>query len=861
MRGGPYFIAGNPAVVIRVDRDEAGDAIGMQASVAAAAEALEATLPEGVRVELIRTRAEEITDRLDILFRNGAFGLALVVGLLFVFLNARTAFWVAAGIPVAMTAAVAFMYLGGLTLNMISLFALLLCLGIVVDDAIVVGEHADARHRDLGEPPAVAAENAARRMAAPVFSAMVTTALAFFGLMAIGARFGTMIADIPFTVIVVLVASLIECFVILPHHMAGALAGSMRQAWYDAPSRAFNRGFAAFRERAFRPFMRGVIVARYPVLAGAALLLALASGLFLRGDIGWRFFASPERGSITGNIAMLPGAARSDTLAMVREVERAVEAVGARLEGEHGRHPVVYAVSQVGGTSGRGMAADETKEPDQLGAFDVELIDPDLRPYSAQAFIAALEEEVVAHPLLETLAFRSWGAGPGGDGLDVKFSGGEARVLKAAADDLKARLARFAIVSGLEDTLAYDTDELVLALTPRGATLGLTPEGVGAELSARLTGVEAARFPDGQRTARVRVRLAEAERAGDFLDRAHVRTPEGAWVRLSEVVEAEPQAGFASVRRENGERAVTVTGAVADDDPAAAAALMETLRAEILPDIAADHGVTWRLGGMAEQEQDFLSDALVGFVLCLVGIHLVLAWIFASWPRPVVVMAIIPFGLIGTLYGHWAWGLPASMFTVVGLIGMTGIIVNNAIVLVTSIDEHGERRALVPAVVDAACDRLRPILLTSLTTIIGLAPLLFEGSQQAEFLKPTVVTLVYGLGLGVLLVLLIVPALVVVQRDVGLARRALRRALGAGSRAPVLVRRMRLAWLAGAAMVAALLAVAAGPMAGAVAAGLALVVLLAGSGAGRRPLAAHSAGWGSGVSSTGSGRSRRETSV
>jgi multidrug efflux pump subunit AcrB len=359
----------------------------------------------------------------------------------------------------------------------------------------------------------------------------------------------------------------------------------------------------------------------------------------------------------------------------------------------------------------------------------------------------------------------------------------------------------------------------------------------------------------------VRVRLPEAERTGDFLDRAHVRTPEGAWVRLAEVVEAEPQAGFASVRRENGERVVTVTGAVADDDPAAAAALMETLRAEILPDIAADHGVAWRLGGLAEQERDFLSDALVGFVLCLVGIYLVLAWIFASWSRPVVVMAIIPFGLIGTLYGHWAWGLPASMFTVVGLIGMTGIIVNNAIVLVTSIDEHGERRALVPAVVDAACDRLRPILLTSLTTIIGLAPLLFEGSQQAEFLKPTVVTLVYGLGLGVLLVLLIVPALVVVQRDVGLARRALRRALGAGSRAPVLVRRMRLAWLAGAAMVAALLAVAAGPMAGAVAAGLALVVLLAGSGAGRRPLAAHSAGWGSGVSSTGSGRSRRETSV
>jgi multidrug efflux pump subunit AcrB len=237
------------------------------------------------------------------------------------------------------------------------------------------------------------------------------------------------------------------------------------------------------------------------------------------------------------------------------------------------------------------------------------------------------------------------------------------------------------------------------------------------------------------------------------------------------------------VRREDGLQVVTVSGTVSEDDPAAAAALMAELEGAILPAIAARLGVDYVLAGLAQQERDFLGDAAVGFALCLAGIYLTLAWIFGSWLRPVVVMSIIPFGLVGTIWGHYRWGLPLSMFSVVGLIGMTGIIINNSIVLITTIDAHAARRGLVPAVIDGACDRLRPILLTSATTVLGLAPLLFEQSRQALFLKPTVITLVYGLGLGALLVLLVVPALVVVQRDIGRAVAAWRRsAAGAGCR-------------------------------------------------------------------------------
>jgi predicted RND superfamily exporter protein len=224
-------------------------------------------------------------------------------------------------------------------------------------------------------------------------------------------------------------------------------------------------------------------------------------------------------------------------------------------------------------------------------------------------------------------------------------------------------------------------------------------------------------------------------------------------------------------------RLINVTGDISEDDPAKAEEILTRLEEVILPRIEEEHGVAWRLAGLAEQENAFLNDALVGFSLCLLGIFLTLAWIFSSWTRPIAVMVIIPFGLVGAIYGHVAWEVPLSMFSVVGLIGMTGIIINDSIVLVTTVDEYAEDRGLIPAIIDATADRLRPVLLTTFTTVIGLAPLLFERSQDAQFLKPTVITLVYGLGFGMVLVLMVVPAILAMQQDFGKQFTALKRAL------------------------------------------------------------------------------------
>ena len=775
-RNRAYFVNKDPAISVTIERSSQGDAIEIQEIVEDVAAELQSILPARVSIELIRARAEAITGRISILLENGLLGLGLVVLLLFLFLNARTAIWVAAGVPVAMAGAVALMYAAGLTFNMISLFALIITLGIVVDDAIVVGEHADFRFKKLGEDPTTAAENAAKRMASPVFCATITTIIAFFGLVAIGGRFGSLIADIPYTVVVVLLVSFVECFLILPHHMAHALKSASKERWYDFPSRTINRGFEFLKENVFRKLVTLIIRFRYPVIAGALVILCGQAVLLVSGEVKWRFFNSPEQGSISGNFAMLASAKRSDTLEMAEEMQRATSEVALKYEKEFGKSPIEYVLYQVGGNSRR-ISGQEAKDIDLLGALSIELIDADLRPYSSYKFIADLQDAVRRHPMLEVLSFRNWASGPGSDSLDIRFYGANSEVLKKSAESLKGALLKYPEVSGVEDSLSYDKEELILDLTPQGQALGFSIGDLGQVLRDRLNGIEAVTYPDGVRSAKIKVIIPANELTSSFLESTFLRAQGGEYVPLSDIVTVISKIGFSSVKRENGIQLISVTGEIDEDNVDAIEEIEKQLRIEILPKIEQDFGVSSEFSGLAKQESDFLADAQFATIISMVGIFLTLCWVFSSWARPLVIMLIIPFGLVGTIYGHNTWDVPMSMFSIIGLIGMTGIIINDSIVLVTTIDEYAEDRGLIPAIIDGTCDRLRPVILTSLTTILGLAPLLFETSRHAQFLRPTVITLTYGLGFGLLLVLLIVPSLIAVQSDIQKQVVAFRRSL------------------------------------------------------------------------------------
>lgn len=776
--GRVYFQRDRPAVVVQVDRNAQGDAIGLQREVESVVDAFRASLPPAVDVRLTRTRSEAITARLTILRDNAAFGLGLVLLVLFAFLSARTAFWVAAGIPVALAATVALMFVAGLTLNMVSLFALIICLGIVVDDAIVVGEHADYLARQ-GLAPQDAAVAAARRMAAPVGAAALTTIIAFTALTAIGGRFGDLIIDIPFTVSVVLIASLAECFLILPAHMSHALANTRPDAWYDWPNRQVDRAFNAFRERVFEPLMRRLAVTRYVNVAVAVAALLFCVAMLVDGTVRWRFFNAPERGTVSANIAMLPGASREDTRAMLVEMGRALDVVAGRYADRHGTSPVAFSLSTLGGTTGRGLRGAGAKDADLLGGFSIELIDPDDRPYSAFTFIGDWRAEIRRSQQLELLALRGGRSGPGGDAIDVQLLGPDPATLKTAAEELKRTLAAFPAVSALEDTLAWDKREITLTLTPKGKSLGFSTADIGRELYQRIEGIEAAEYPLGTRTLTVVVKLPDDELGAEFLTRTRLRTPSGGWVALEELVNVSTRAGFSSVRRENGVRTLRVTGDVSEDGAEAADEVKTALAETLLPDLAARYGLEWTLRGLSEQENRFLADAKTGLALCLAGIYMVLAWVFASWWLPLSVMLVIPLGLIGTIIGHQVHGVPLSMFSVVGFIGMSGIIVNDSIVLITTVGEQARDHALREAVLRAVSKRLRAVLLTTATTVLGLMPLLFEHSRQAQFLMPTVITLVWGLGFGMFLVLVVTPSLVLIQFDVLQAFRSARRFLRA----------------------------------------------------------------------------------
>jgi multidrug efflux pump subunit AcrB len=598
-------------------------------------------------------------------------------------------------------------------------------------------------------------------MAAPVFSATVTTIIAFFGLVAIGGRFGSLIADIPYTVVVVLLVSFVECFLILPHHMAHALKSASKKRWYDFPSRTINKGFEFLRDKFFRKLMTLIIRFRYPVLAGALVILCAQAVLLVSGEVKWRFFNSPEQGSISGNFAMLASAKRSDTLEMAEEMQRATNEVASKYEKEFGTNPLEYVLYQVGGNSRRVISGQEAKDIDLLGALSIELIDADLRPYSSYKFIADLQDAVRRHPMLEVISFRNWASGPGSDSLDIRFYGADSEVLKKSAESLKVALLKYPEVSGVEDSLSYDKEELILDLTPQGQALGFSIGDLGQVLRDRLNGIEAVTYPDGVRSAKIKVIIPPNELTSDFIERTFLRAQGGEYVPLSDIVTVISKIGFSSVKRENGIQLISVTGEIAEDNVDAIEEIEKQLRIEVLPKIEQDFGVSSEFSGLAKQESDFLADAQFATIISLVGIFITLCWVFSSWTRPIVIMLIIPFGLVGTIYGHDVWGVPMSMFSII----------------VTTIDEYAEDRGLIPAIIDGTCDRLRPVILTSLTTILGLAPLLYETSRHAQFLRPTVITLTYGLGFGLLLVLLLIPSLIAVQSDIRKQVVAFKRAL------------------------------------------------------------------------------------
>ena len=754
--------AGYPAIELQVRRASTSDALEQASVLDTYLDELRPTLPPTLVVEHYDDSAELIEDRINMLLRNGAGGLALVIVVLFVFLSGRVAFWITVGIPVSLLATIGVMMLIGETINMVSLFALIMAVGIIVDDAIVVGEHA-VTQRAAGANAADAAERGAKRMLAPVMAATLTTIAAFLPLFMVSGQIGEIIRAIPIVIVCVLIASLIECFWVLPGHLRMALTADPRRE--NRFARWFNPRFEAFRDGVFVRIVRVCVAWRYLTVAVAIGLLLLFIGLIGGGRINFIFFPSPEADSVTANVSFVEGTQRETTAAMVGELERALDEAEAALTGGAGGL-VVMSLGQVGTPALRPNTF-FLGTGDHIGAMRVELRPSDRRTVRTQTLIEEWRKRVRPLPGLETLTILERQGGPPGREIDIRVTGDDMPTLKAAAGEVRTLLGGFPGVSDIEDNTPYGKQEAILTVNARGRALGFTTESAGSQVRAAFEGLIAKRFARGDEEVAVRVRLPhEALTEGD-LRRFYLRSPAGIEVPLAEVVDFDEESGFASIRREDGRRMIAVTAEI-DESITTTDEILAALEEEGLPEIAEQYRVGTLLRGKAEEQATTMGDMMTGAIVALLAIYLILAWIFSSYSRPIFVMAVIPFGAVGAVFGHFVLGYDLTVLSMVALLGLSGIVVNDSIILVRAVQDRLDAGEPLPeALVGGAKDRLRAVILTSVTTILGLTPLLFETSLQAQFLKPMAVTIVFGL-IGVTpIVLILVPSLLAIQADIG----------------------------------------------------------------------------------------------
>ncbi len=741
---------GDKTAVLVLRRNENGDSLKSAEILRKWLADVGPTLPPSVKVKVFNERWQSIKQRIMLLLKNGAGGLLLVLLILYAFLSTRVAFWVAVGIPVSFMATLMVVYLAGGSINMISLFALIMALGIIVDDAIVVGEDAQA-HYDMGEDPLKASEGGARRMLAPVMASSLTTIAAFLPLMLVGGRMGNIMSAIPMVIVSVLIASLIESFLILPGHLRHAFVDQHRRK----PSRVrrwLDDGFAYFRERLFRPFVRLAIEFRWSTIAFGVGMFIIALSLVFGGKVGWRFFPSPESTTVYANVRFVAGTPAHTVDKFLQRMEKALHETMASLD-----ESVVdtYYVRH-GSSSGQGRAI----RGERNGSIYVELTAPDSRHTKNRQFIKQWKKRIKRVAGIESLTLSSRRVGPSSRDLSIRLSGNRPDDMKRASLALAEALKDIPGVSAIDDDLPYGYEQLIYSLNDEGQALGLTITGLGRQLRAAFDGIRLQRFQQGEDEVEVRIRLPDIERRYlSSLQQLPIQLPSGDFVPLGSVASWHSRQGFETLRHSDGLLAVTVT---ADVDAAVnnTQKIVETLKSSTLPELATRFDIQYSLEGRAAYQRDTLSDLQIGVIIAFVMIYLVLAWVFASYGWPLLVMLTIPLGLTGAVLGHWIMGMNMTLLSLFGFFGLSGIVINDSIILVTFYKHlRASGMAIRQALEEAACQRLRAVLLTSLTTIAGLAPLLFETSRQAQFLIPMVVSIAFGLAYSTLLILFIVPSM------------------------------------------------------------------------------------------------------
>lgn len=736
-----YSYQGMPAVQLEIKRAAGEDSLDNAERLATWRTAFEADLPFGVQTHLFNEVWKVVQAQLNLVLTNGLGGMVLVILVLFLFLRTRIAIWVAAGIPVSFMGTLAFMGLFDLTINTISLFGFIIAIGIIVDDAIVVAEDA-ATLESQGETAAKAAQIAAHRMLPAVIASSLTTVAAFMPLLIIGGSFGNLLVDIPLVVSAAILTSLVECFLILPGHLGHHKGGKKPSRFRIAVEQGVNR----FRDG---PFTRLVHFA----MRNGGALMALVVALFvltlvtvLSGRIEFQPTPTIEQPTMTVALALLDGTSLAEADAALGELEAALMQVDAEVGGG-----LIHTVVR---------SYDRPYFP-LTATLNISLSTDTDRPLTNGEVLNRLHARYQLSDRVRGFTSRRHFRGPGGGGdFGIRFEGEELATLKQAADATVAALQRNPLLTDVTDDLPYGDQQYVLTLTDEARTASVDLDRVSRQLSALVAGIKLNTIETGYGQIPVSLQLVTAQRENEsWLQSLPIRLANGTTAPLGSLVNFTYQRGLDRISARNGKLAVTVTAAYNGDQLRDLYAQVER---DVIKEIVARYGVQWSFEGQAEELQTFFDDTVKAIIVSVLLIFIILAWVFESWVWPFAVLLTVPFGLGGAVVGHWIMDMPLSTISVFGLIGLSGIVINDSIVLVTVFRRfRSQGLALYDAAVEASVSRLRPVVLTSVTTMAGLTPLLFETSLDAALLKPIAVGIVFGLGFATALILFMVPVLLV----------------------------------------------------------------------------------------------------
>lgn len=762
---------GKPAALVQINRTNSEDIIEISETVREYIRQQKNNMPKGIDLSLWFDLSVMVRDRINLLLRNGAQGIFLVFITLALFLNFRLAFWVSVGIPISFTGA--FLLLDGMdaTINMISLFGFIMTLGILVDDAIIVGENIYS-HFGRGKTPKEAVIDGLKEVGGPVIMAVATTIVAFMPLMFIAGIMGKFIAVMPKAVIAILLISLIEALIILPAHLEGALTRSTlkkkaRQNWHQRLRYKVEQGLTFSIERIYAPALKYVIMNRYFTFSIGVGVLIVALGIVKGGFVPFVFFPKGESDWVIAEINYPLGTPFKVTEKTIQDLEEKASELNTHFKQKGGKGGIVTnTFALVGSIPRRDWKPGESGG--HVGEIWIELVTSENRPnISVNRVLNKWRNLAGEIPGLDRLAFYTMEGGPAGNPIEIQLKGGDFNQLRLAADELKAEIKTYPGTFDINDDFKPGKQERRFRIKDGAKSLGITMSDIARQLRQAFYGEEALRIQRGRDDVKVMVRYAEKDRRSiSGIEEMRIRTKENQEIPIEEVAEITYGRAYSVIHRVDRKRVVTVISDL-DETTANASQIVAGIKEDFLPGLIDRYpALQYDLGGQEKRTREAIDSLKRGFILAIMGIFLILASQFKSYIQPIIIMIAIPFGLIGAIVGHFVMGIQLTMISLFGIVALSGIVVNDALILIDFINKAIRRGVEVDAaVIESGKNRFRPVLLTSVTTIAGLLPLLLERSFQAQFLIPMAVSISFGLFAATLLTLLFVPALYLIVED------------------------------------------------------------------------------------------------